>query len=125
MKNEFLYNYDWNPNSTTKTYHEDKWEVFQKLIKESKDFFEDKTDYNFKAQLKTQSIYLALNTVCEILTNEKELKKCYEKVRKVLESKELNDAFKEYKIPNVSIKLKIMLILYKFKCSLLISLMRK
>lgn len=89
MKNQFLYNYDWNPNSTTKTYHKDKWEVFQKLIQEMESFFGDVDDFDFSEQLKTQVVYLALNTIGEIIKGEKNWWIAYQEIRKVLWSKEL------------------------------------
>ena len=85
------------------------------------EFFDSKKDYDFSRQLKLHILYFALNC----LHQEKvyQSRKLSNEAIRILQSDQLQKAFRDFRMPRVSWKLKIILELMKRKNAGLLSLL--
>ena len=96
MKGQYFYHYNcWNNNSTTHTFHKNKWDNYKKLYDETCRCFKNCEEYKFDRQLNLLLLFFVYNAVGD-------------KVYKM---------FQEIRISRLKIskKLKIQTYLYKYK----------
>ena len=114
MKNKYFYNYFYNPNSTTSTCNMKKWDSYLIINERLKEYFED-SKFDFSRQIKINMLYFTLNFLGEIknadLVLEEKRKKCYE----IFNDEHVEQIFKGFKLPNVNYKLKLILLLIKYR----------
>ncbi|MDU6472960.1 glycosyltransferase family 2 protein [Intestinibacter bartlettii] len=115
MKGSYLYNYRYNPNSISKTYKPDAWSVYLKMNNKLKDLFLGVEDYNFRNQLNAHIIYYAFNCINHVGNSDKSFSYKYKEIKRILNTKELKDGFKNFKAGNISTKLKISIWMLKHK----------
>ena len=115
MKGSALYHYYNNQGSITTSYREGSWDVYSVMNEHLHAFFDTVTDYDFSRQLKLHIIYYASNCIGQETSLPK--KQAIRGIEKILDSKQLKNAFKNFKMPQVSIKLKIQLYLMKWRKS--------
>lgn len=113
MKGEGLYHYHQNPGTITTTYRPGAWEVYCTMNRHLHEFFDGVEDYDFSRQLKLHMIYYACNCIGQAATQPK--KTALADIRKILNSGELGEAFREFTLPEVRWKLKVQLCLMKYK----------
>ena len=124
LKEEYLYIYYLNTNSSVTAYNPKKWEVYIELYEKTRDRFKDSADYDFTNQLKMLIIYLAVNASNNYL-------KCGDigffgivrAVRSVFKHPYVRDGFKDFIYPNVSAKQRQVLRLVEKKCAFLYTLL--
>lgn len=113
LKGKGLYNYFQNPGTITTTYRKGSWDVYCTMNKHLKEFFKDKTDYDFSNQLKLHLIYYAcVSTRQTKILRYKERK---QELIKILYTPELISSFKNINLNYLPLKLKLYLFLIKNK----------
>lgn len=115
MKGSYLYNYRYNPNSISKTYKPDAWSVYLKMNNKLKDVFLNVEDYDFRNQLYAHIIYYAFNCINHVGNSDKSFSYKYNEIKRILNTKELQEGFKNFKPGNISTKLKISIWMLKHK----------
>lgn len=123
MKGQGLYHYYQNPGTITTTYRRGAWQVYCTMNEHLHQFFDQVEDYDFDRQLKLHMVYYACNCIGQELglpSNEAK-----DGIKKILQSMQLRDAFSDFSIPNVPLKLKVQLYLMKWKQAGLLYLLKK
>ena len=115
LKGEALYHYYNNPGTITTSYRKGAWQVYSVMNKHLHDFFDWVTDYDFSRQLKLHMIYYASNCIGQETSLPKN--QAIQGIKSILNSKQLKNAFKDFKMPQVPIKLKLQLYLMKWRKS--------
>jgi glycosyltransferase involved in cell wall biosynthesis len=122
LKNQHYYNYYYNANSTTNTYNENKWNSFLKINERLVKYFGKTIEYDFSRQIKINMLYLTLSALGQIKYSEKHGKERINMIKKIMFHPKVKELFKEFKLPNVSWKTKVIILLIKFKMVRLYSL---
>lgn len=115
MKGKYFYNYRYNPNSISKTYKVDSWDIYVNMNNKLKDLFLNVEDYDFRNQLNAHIIYYAFNCINHVGNSDKSFSYKYKEIKRILNTKELKDGFKNFKAGNISTKLKISMWMLKHK----------
>lgn len=115
MKEDCFYNYRYNPNSISKTYKPDAWDVYVKMNNRLNNIFMNVDDYDFKNQIKAHIIYYAFNCINHVGYSDKRLIEKYKEIKKILNTLELRNGFKDFKLEEVSLKLRISVFMLKYK----------
>ena len=114
MKNNYFYNYFYNINSTTSTCNMKKWDSYLIINQRLKEYFKD-SKFDFSRQIKINMLYFTLNFLGEIkntgLVLEEKRKKCHE----IFNDEHVKQIFNNFKLPNVNYKLKLILLLIKYR----------
>ncbi len=113
LKGEGLYNYYQNQGTITTSFRKDSWHIYLKMNEYLHEFFRNKKDYDFTQELKWHLIYYACVSVSQTRSLTKE--KAEEELRNILYNSRLENAFKNVDLSGVSTKLKIQLLLMKYK----------
>lgn len=125
LKNEGLYHYYQNPGTITTGYRNGAWNIYLKMNEHLHEYFDQYNDYDFSNQLDWHLIFYACNCLGMIASHldKKEAKK---EIDEILSNKRLQEAFSNIKTLNVHIKLRIQLLLMKYKfTNVLISIIRR
>ena len=77
------------------------------------DVFDRVADYDFSRQLKLHMIYYACNCINQACSQPKEV--ALADIRSILHTQQLTAAFQDFPLPNVPWKLKIQLLMMKYK----------
>ena len=115
MKGEGLYYYYQNDGTITTAYRPGAWSVYRTMNHHLHSVFDHVEEFDFSRQLKLHIIYYACNCIGQsvFLPRADALKA----IKEILNSKEMREAFSDFKMPNVSWKLKIQLYLMKYRLS--------
>ena len=113
MKGEGFYRYYQNSGTITTSYREGAWGVYKTMNHHLRTFFADKTETDFSNQLNLHLIYYACNCLGQTALLPR--KKCRQQMKLILKDKELAKAFEEVQFGSINIKLKIQLLLMKYK----------
>jgi glycosyltransferase involved in cell wall biosynthesis len=115
LKGHHYYNYFYNPNSTTNTYNQKKWNSYlninEKLIK----YFGKTIEFDFTRQIKINMLYFTLNTLGQIKYSGHDGEERKNMIKEIIYHPKVTDIFKDFKLPNVSWKMKVMILLIKYK----------
>ncbi|WP_442594306.1 glycosyltransferase family 2 protein [Neobacillus sp. D3-1R] len=125
LKNHHYYNYFYNPNSTTNTYNEKKWNSYLKINERLINFFGKSTEYDFSRQIKINMLFFTLNALSQIKYSHIDAVERLNMTRKIMYHPKVSDLFKDFKLPNVSWKMKVIVLLIKFKLVRVYSLILK
>lgn len=123
MKGEQLYHYYQNPGTITTSYRSGAWWVYRKMNEYMRDYFSEKKDFDFGRQLSIHLIYYACNIMgmeCHYAVNIQDAK---QKIDIILNDSKLIEAFKGFKIPKVSIKLRMQLLFMKYRMSFVLAVL--
>jgi glycosyltransferase involved in cell wall biosynthesis len=123
LKNHHYYNYFYNPNSTTNTYSEKRWNSFLKINERIKIYFRNTSEYDFSRQIKINMLYLTLSALGQLKYSENEGKDRKEMIKKIMNHPKVKGIFKDFKLPNVPWRMKVIILLIKFKMASLYSLL--
>lgn len=118
MKNKYFYNYFFNPSSTTSTCNMKKWDSYLIINQRLREYFKD-SKFDFSRQIKINMLYFTLNFLGEIKKSDLPLDKKRENFKKFFNDTNVTNIFKRFKLPNVNLKLKLVLILIKYRMSFL------
>lgn len=121
LKNHHYYNYFLNPNSTTNTYSEKKWNAYLSINDRLIDYFGDNSEYDFSRQIKVNMLYFTLNTLGQFSSQNNENRII--RIADIMTHPKVTEIFKEFEMPNVSWKLKLVIFLIKFKMARLYNLL--
>lgn len=113
LKGEGLYHYYQNPGTITTGYRPGAWEVYCTMNRHLHDVFDCVADYDFSRQLKLHMIYYACNCINQSCSQPKEV--ALADIRSILHTQQLTAAFKDFPLPNVPWKMKIQLLMMKYK----------
>lgn len=116
LKGKYFYNYFYNPNSTTSKYNPKKWDSYLKINERLEDYFKN-DNFDFSYQLKINMLYFTLNMMSEIGRSNESFFEKRKYCKKVITNKRVRTIFKDFKMPEVSFGLKIVINLIKYKCS--------
>lgn len=122
MKGQGLYHYYQNPGTITTSYRQGAWEVYCTMNRHLHEKFDSVDDYDFSRQLKLHMIYYACNCIGQAMALPK--KEAVSDIRKILNSPELTETFRDFTLPEVPWRLKIQLWLMKRKFSTIIYRLR-
>ena len=123
MKGQGLYHYYQNPGTITTSYRRGAWEVYCTMNRHLHEKFDQIDDYDFSRQLKLHMIYYACNCLGQALSLPE--KEAILDIRKILNSPELTDAFRDFALPHVPLMLKVQLWLMKYRMSTLLYCLKK
>ena len=116
LKSRGLYYYFQNPGTITTSYRPGAWEVYKRMNRYLENFFSFRKDWDFRCQLQLHLLYYA----CHVIRMDRDKTN----IRCVLKDLHQCCLFKHFRMPSVSLKLKIQLWLMKYQCvSILIFLM--
>lgn len=113
MKGQGLYHYHHNPGTITTSYRKGAWQVYCTMNDHLHGFFDEITDFDFSRQLKLHMIYYACNCIGMEMSQEKNA--AIRAIDNILHDRHLVQAFESFKLPKVSLKLKVQLLLMKYK----------
>lgn len=113
LKGEGLYHYYQNPGTITTGYRPGAWEVYCTMNRHLHDVFDCVTDHDFRRQLKLHMIYYACSCIGQACTQPRET--ALADIRRILHSQQLTMAFRNFPLPDVSWKLKLQLLMMKYK----------
>ncbi len=113
LKGEGLYRYYQNPDTITTGYRPGAWDVYCTMNRHLHDVFDNVTDYDFSRQLKLHMIYYACNCIGQACSQPEEI--ALANIRSILHAQQLTSAFKDFSMPDVSWKLKIQILMMKYK----------
>ena len=117
-KGSYFYNYRYNPNSISTTYKEDALDVYIEMNNRLYDNFYGCKEYDFKRQLSLHMIYYTLNYINQVLGSNLNLKEKYSKIKNSLKKKEVKRAFDKFLLPDINLKLKLSILMLKYKMAL-------
>lgn len=121
MKGEALYHYWMNEDSASHTFKADKWMDYIKLHNKIEEKFQSEKKYDFTYQIQLVLLFFTYNAVGDIIsTDQLDDKEKLQKCRDILNDIKVRKMFKKLNIweLQVSIKLKLKTILYKYKMGL-------
>lgn len=118
IKGGYYYNYFYNTSSITKSFKKDRWNVCKILSSTFKKEFGNKSDYDFSKQLHLEDIYNVLNGLGQN-THIESFKERYKYIKDIFNDDFTKQSMKYISLTDVSIKLKIILYLIKYKLVLL------
>lgn len=121
MKGKYFYNYFYNPNSTTTTCNMKKWDSYLKINSRLKEEFKD-NKVDFSRQIKINMLYFTLNFLGDIKKSDLSIKDKRKECKKILNEKSVREIFYNFDMPDVGIKLKVILLLIKYRLSFIYSI---
>lgn len=128
MKGQCFYHYWMNPKSATHTFVSDKWKDYKKLHMIIKKRFLLCKEYDFSQQIDLVLLFFVFNAVGEIISTLqlKDVEKVC-KCKEILQEKEVCQMFKRLCIGNlpISLKQKIIAIMYKYGIGLKILILKE
>ena len=115
LKGEGLYHYYQNPGTITTAFRPGAWDVYSTMNQHLHQFFDPVKDYDFSRQLKLHMIYYACNCTSQAAGQPR--KTAMTEIRRILNSAQMREAFQNFPMPKVPGKLKLQLLLMKYRCS--------
>lgn len=113
LKGEGLYHYYQNSGTITTGYRPGAWNVYCTMNRHLHDVFDRVADYDFSRQLKLHMIYYACNCINQACSQSRKI--ALADIRSILHTQQLTAAFQDFPLPNVPWKLKIQLLMIKYK----------
>ena len=123
LRGEGLYHYYSNPGTITTSYRKGAWDVYSLMNQHLRAFFSSVRDYDFGQQLKKHLVFYACNCIGQELNRPS--KEAIKEIRQILNTPALKDAFCDFEMPEVGLKLKIQLLLMKWKQAKLLHALRR
>ena len=124
MKGDCFYHYIENANSVTHLYYADKWPIMSKLYLYIKDFFGNIDDFDFNRQIDMSLLFIVYHCISNIKNSSLTARDKKHYIKNIVNDKNVRYMFKRIKINelNITMKLKIMTLIYKYKLILFILL---
>ena len=115
LKDYYYYNYCHNPNSTVRTYNKDKWDSYIRINDRLISYFAEDDSFDISRQIKINMLYFALNALAQVKHSGKDRKKRILMIRDIMNHPKVRDIFVNFRAPDVSWKLKLVILMIKFK----------
>lgn len=113
LKGVGLYHYHQNPGTITTAYRQGAWKIYCIMNDHLHSFFDNVRDYDFSRQMKMHVLYYACN--CVGMECRRPQNQALHSIRLILDDEKLADAFKDLSLSGISFKLKIQLLLMKYR----------
>ena len=123
LKNKGLYHYYQNEGTITTSYRPGAWEVYKRMNTYMRDFFINKKEYDFNRQIRLHLIYYACNTIGMEGVNASNFKDAKKRISKILNDDQLKSIFHGFKLPRVSVKLRLQLLFMKHRYTSIVTWM--
>lgn len=115
LKGQHFYNYFYNPISTTNTYNNKKWESYLKINERIKSYFGNENEFDFSRQIKINLLFFTLNVLGQIQYNKRHFYDIRDSIKQIIYHPMVSDIFREFKLPDVSWKIRVIILLIKYK----------
>ena len=115
LKEHYYYNYCTNPDSTTRTYNEHKWDSYLRINERLIDYFGGENRFDFSRQIKINMLYFTLNALAQIKHAGEDKEERTEMIKEIMENPKVREIFINFKLPNVSWKLKLVILTIKYR----------
>ncbi|MCM3412428.1 glycosyltransferase [Metabacillus litoralis] len=115
LKNQHYYNYFYNPNSTTNTYNEKKWNSYLKINQRLTEYFGDASEFDFSRQIKVNLLYFTLNALGQLKYAKYNAEERKDIIKEIMSHPKVKEMFKSFKTPSVPIGLNIAILLIKYR----------
>ncbi|MCM3724913.1 glycosyltransferase [Neobacillus cucumis] len=115
LKDRHYYNYFYNPNSTTNTYNEKKWNNYLKINERLIKYFGKTSEFDFSRQIKINMLYFTLNMLGQINFSARKNEEKLYMIKEIMYHPNVTNIFKNFKLPNISWRGKVIILLIKFK----------
>lgn len=115
LKNQHYYNYFYNPNSTTNTYNEKKWNSYLKINQRLIEYFGDASEFDFSRQIKVNMLYFTLNALGQLKYAKYNSVERKNIIKEIMSHPKVKEMFKSFKTPTVPIGLNIAILLIKYR----------
>lgn len=123
LKGEGLYHYYSNPGTITTGYRAGAWNIYCVMNDHLHQFFDTVQDYDFQRQMKLHMIFYACNCLGQLKTSGKDIKEQMKIRKEILGSESLRRAFKDFQFPKWNWKLKMQILLIKYRMKYLYSML--
>jgi hypothetical protein len=114
LKGHHYYNYFYNPTSTTNTYNVMKWNSYLKINERLIKYFGGSVEFDFSRQIKINMLYFTLNALGQLKNSNNEENRLVV-MKNIMHNPKVADIFIDFKLPDVSWKTKVVILLIKFK----------
>lgn len=115
LKGEALYRYYQNPGTITTGYRPGAWDVYCLMNRKLREYFSQKTDYDFSRQLSLHILYYACNVIGMECRAADDKKDAIVRVKKILNDVLLTESMKKFRMPKVNFKLKTQIFLIRHR----------
>ena len=123
LKDKYVYNYIQNEGSITTSYKEDSWDIYCLMNEKLRNYFNAKQDFDFSRQLNLHILYFACSVLTQLKYSGYSRKRKYQVRRAILQDWHLREALTRFKIPKVSFKFKIIILLIRIKAAGLLTIL--
>lgn len=121
MKNQYFYNYFYNPSSTTTVANLNKWNSYIKINERLEDYF-NSSNFDFSNQIKVNMVYFILNFLGEISKTNLTILEKYFKCKEIMNNERVKTSFKGLELNNISFKLSIVIKIIKYRLAFIYSM---
>lgn len=115
LKGEGLYHYYNNPGTITTSYRSGAWDVYCTMNHHLHQFFDKVDDYDFQRQLKLHMIFYACNCLGQVKASGETFRKQANMRKDIMNSPCLKEAFQDFAFPDWPWKLKLQILLIKYR----------
>lgn len=121
LKDCYLYHYWYNPNSLSQSYKPFAWQSFCIMNEEIRSLF-SQNEFDFSRQIQLHMLYFTLNMLKQISNAGFSFFKRWKMTREVVNTPQVLLAMKHFKIPDLSLKFQIIILLVKWRAALLLNI---
>lgn len=125
LKGECVYNYIQNNGSVTTTYKPLSWQVYCLMNKKLRNFFKDKTIFDFSRQFDLHIIYFTCSVFTQLKYSNYNFRQKYTAIKEIINTSLLTKTMKNFELPDVGFKFKILLYLIKYRQSLILTIIKR
>lgn len=122
LKGEYVYNYIQNAGTISTSYKPMSWQVYCLMNQKLREFFENKTDFDFSRQLDLHILYFTCSVFAQLKYSDYTFWQKYKVRKMVLNTLEFKSTMKKIVLPGVNLKLKFILWLMKNRQAFILSL---
>lgn len=115
LKGEGLYHYYNNPGTITTSYRSGAWGVYCTMNHHLHQFFDKVEDYDFQRQLQLHMIFYACNCLGQVKASGETFRKQVNMRKDIMNSPCLKESFQDFAFPDWSWKLKLQILLIKYR----------
>lgn len=115
LKGEGFYHYYNNSGTITTSYRSGSWDVYCTMNQHLHQFFDKAEDYDFQRQLKLHMIFYACNCLGQVKASGETFRKQVNMRKDIMNSPCLKESFQDFAFPDWSWKLKLQILLIKYR----------
>ncbi len=115
MKDSCFYNYRLNENSTSQSYRPEKWNHYLEINHRLKEYFGKDKEFDFSRQIKINLLYFVFSAMGNVLGSNEDKKFKKKTIKEIMNNEEVRALFKNFKIPDVNLGLKLTVYMVKYR----------